>query len=48
MALARPKEKWNNQTAFLLVFILSILIGLRFRVGDDWSNYIINLKKLNM
>ena len=46
MALARPMEKWNKQTSFMLVLIFSILIGFRFQVGDDWGNYIDKFEKL--
>ena len=46
LALSRPKEKWNNKTSFLLIFIFSILIGFRFQVGDDWGNYIEKFEKL--
>ena len=39
-ALERPKERWNNQTSILIIFILSLFIGLRHEVGRDWGNYL--------
>lgn len=50
LALVRPKEKWNNQTSLILIFLLTIIIGFRFQIGDDWGNYINkfeNLKKVD-
>ncbi len=46
MALARPQERWNKKTSFILFLILSIIIGFRYRVGEDWGNYLINFEKL--
>tara|TARA_B100000886_G_scaffold331881_1_gene283953 strand:- start:2784 stop:3794 length:1011 start_codon:yes stop_codon:yes gene_type:complete len=46
MALARPQERWNKITSFFLILILSIIIGFRYRVGEDWGNYIINFEKI--
>lgn len=50
LALVRPKERWNNTTSFILIFLFTIIIGFRFQVGDDWGNYIVkfeNLKKVD-
>ncbi|WP_036930527.1 MULTISPECIES: EpsG family protein [Prochlorococcus] len=46
LALVRPKEKWNKKTSFLLILFFSIIIGLRFKVGEDWGNYLIAFEKL--
>ncbi len=42
-ALVNPKEKWNNQTAFSIIILISIFVGLRYKVGTDWGTYMIYL-----
>ena len=46
MALIRPKERWNKTTSFILILIFSIIIGFRFRVGEDWGNYLVYYERL--
>lgn len=45
-ALTKPLERWSVLKSLFIVLSLSIIIGFRYKVGEDWANYLKVFRRL--